>query len=71
MFAIYDRNGTNGTRTDLSGTHGKKELAQKARDDDKETAKENLEVLSFNFDLEAVLPTPKGQAQVTYFTYVN
>ena len=38
----------------------RKQLAREARDEDKEIAKNNSEVLAFNFDLEAVLTTPKG-----------
>ncbi|CAG9840488.1 unnamed protein product [Diabrotica balteata] len=38
----------------------RKQLAREARDEDKEISKNNPEVISFNFDLEAVLTSPKG-----------
>lgn len=45
----------------------RKELARNARDDDKKIAKENTNVLSFNFDLQAVLTTPKGPAGQIFY----
>ncbi|XP_050315051.1 uncharacterized protein LOC126749406 isoform X2 [Anthonomus grandis grandis] len=45
----------------------KKEAARKVRDDDKATAKENPHILAFNFDLQAVLTTPKGSAGQIFY----
>ncbi|XP_050310440.1 uncharacterized protein LOC126746304 isoform X2 [Anthonomus grandis grandis] len=45
----------------------KKEAARKVRDDDKATAKENPHILAFNFDLQAVLTTPKDSAGQIFY----
>lgn len=45
----------------------KKNMARKERDNDKQKARENSDVLAFNFDLEAVLTTPKGSAGQIFY----
>lgn len=45
----------------------KKNAAREARDYDKKLAKENTSILSFNFDLQAVLSTPKGSAGQIFY----
>nr|XP_022908590.1 uncharacterized protein LOC111419935 [Onthophagus taurus] len=45
----------------------RKEDARKCRNDDKIAAQENPDVLSFNFDLQAVLTTPKGPADQIFY----
>ncbi|KAH9630370.1 hypothetical protein HF086_004503 [Spodoptera exigua] len=49
----------------------RKDEARKCRDEDKEQAQTDDKTLSFNFDLEAVLSTPKGAAGPFFFTCVN
>lgn len=45
----------------------RKNEARQARDEDKLIAKENPKVLAFNFDLQAVLTTPKGSAGQIFY----
>ncbi|CAG9823943.1 unnamed protein product [Phaedon cochleariae] len=45
----------------------RKNEARRARDEDKLIAKENPKVLAFNFDLQAVLTTPKGSAGQIFY----
>lgn len=45
----------------------RKDAAREARDEDKTTAKGNPQVLGFNFDLQAVLNTPKGSAGQIFY----
>lgn len=40
----------------------RKEVTRKDRYEEKEMVKENPEILAFNFDLQAVLTTSKGNA---------
>lgn len=45
----------------------RKTLARKARDDDKKKYMEDPTILSFNFDLQSVLNTPKGSAGQIFY----
>lgn len=45
----------------------RKEAARSARDYDKSLAKEDGHILAFNFDLQAVLNTPKGSAGQIFY----
>lgn len=45
----------------------KKELARQERDLDKEVSKLNSSTIAFNFDLQAVLTTPKGPSGQIYY----
>ena len=45
----------------------KKDLARSHRDTDKFASKNNSKVLSFNFDLQAVLSTPKSDAGQIFY----
>lgn len=45
----------------------KKDDARKCRDSDKAEAKENIKTLAFNFDMQAVLSTPKGPAGQIFY----
>lgn len=45
----------------------RKTAAREARDEDKIIAKEDPQVLAFNFDLQAVLSTPRGSAGQIFY----
>ncbi|XP_044760403.1 uncharacterized protein LOC123317857 [Coccinella septempunctata] len=45
----------------------RKNAARKARDEDKMVAKGDSKILAFNFDLQAVLTTPKGSAGQIFY----
>lgn len=45
----------------------KKDMARKERNEDKDIAKNDSETLAFNFDLQAVLTTPKGAAGEIFY----
>jgi hypothetical protein len=58
---------SNEEKTEHQETHAlhmsRKDEARKCREEDKEDAKNNDKTLPFNFDLQAVLNTPKGAAR--------